>query len=124
MVILAVVLCVNLAACSDDDDEAGADTSLIGTTWRITASNEDKEMIGVTFTFNKDNSVTTNPVIWSKVTYSLSDSNLNIYFQDDDYITGTISINGNTASYKYHWADVQGEWSNDDEVYTMTLTKQ
>ena len=81
-------------------------------------------MIGVTFTFNKDNSVTTNPVIWSKVTYSLSDSNLNIYFQDDDYITGTISINGNTASYKYHWADVQGEWSNDDEVYTMTLTKQ
>ncbi|MGN0225465.1 MAG: hypothetical protein ACI4A7_05230 [Prevotella sp.] len=44
MVILAVVLCVNLAACSDDDDEAGADTSLIGTTWRITASNEDKEI--------------------------------------------------------------------------------
>lgn len=80
-------------------------------------------MIGVTFTFNNDNSVTTNTVIWSKVTYSLSGNKLSIFFEDDDYITGTISINGNTASYKYHWVDVHGEWNDDDKIYTMTLTK-
>lgn len=33
MALLALVLCVNFTACSDDDDEPETVTDLIGTTW-------------------------------------------------------------------------------------------
>lgn len=34
MALIAVIMCVNFAACSDDDDESGNAASLIGT-WKI-----------------------------------------------------------------------------------------
>lgn len=119
MALLAVILCVSFATCSDDDDES---STLAGTTWKIITTDEE-DMEGVTFTFNENKTVTVNPSIWSKVTWSVSDNDLKIVFQDDDYIQGTISINGNSAAYQYMWYDVNGEWGG-EESHSMTLEKQ
>lgn len=124
MAILAVVLCVNFVSCSDDDDEPQVTpATLPRTTWKITASDENG-MEGATFTFNEDKSVTVNPSMWSKVTYSVSENNLKIVFNDDDYIEGTISINGNTATYQYKWYDIDGTVHGSGTQHSMTLQKQ
>ena len=44
MALLAVVLCVNLAACSDDDDEPQTPTNLIGSVWVGTNPNTGFEV--------------------------------------------------------------------------------
>ncbi len=99
--ILAVILSVNFIACSDDEDEPQTTpATLSGTTWKI-ATTDENGMEGATFTFNEDKTVSVNPSMWSKVTYSVSGSNLKIVFDDDDYIEGTITINGNSATYQY-----------------------
>lgn len=125
MALLAVVLCVNFAACSDDDEDEPqvTPTTLAGTTWKITASDENG-MEGVTFTFKADGTVTVNPSMWSKVTYSVNDSDLKIIFNDDDCIEGAISINGNTATYKYKWYDIDGSVHGSGTQHNMTLQKQ
>lgn len=121
MALLALVLCVNLTACSDDDDDNDTST-LNGTSWEITNSEEDADLVGVVFSFSHS-TVTTTPTIWDKITYTMTDNTLKMVFEDDDYIEGNITINGNTATYRYHWADFGGGWSN-DEYYTMTLKKR
>ena len=124
MALLAIVLCVNFAACSDDDDEPQVTpATLPGTTWKITSSDENG-MEGATFTFNEDKTVTVNPSMWSKVTYSVSGSDLKIVFNDDDYIQGAISINGNSATYQYKWYDIDGTVQGDGAQHSMTLQKQ
>ena len=123
MALLAVVLCVNFAACSDDEDEPQTTpATLAGTTWKIITSDENG-MEGATFTFNEDKTVTVNPSMWSKVTYSVSDSNLKIIFNDDDYIEGAIAINGNSATYQYKWYDIDGTVHSETQ-HSMTLQKQ
>ena len=123
MALLAVVLCVNFAACSDDEDEPQTTpATLAGTTWKIVTSDENG-MEGATFTFNEDKTVTVNPSMWSKVTYSVSDSNLKIIFNDDDYIEGAIAINGNSATYQYKWYDIDGTVHSETQ-HSMTLQKQ
>ena len=125
MALLAVVLCVNFAACSDDDEDEPqvTPTILAGTTWKITASDENG-MEGATFTFKADGTVTVNPSMWSKVTYSVNNSDLKIVFNDDDYIEGAISINGNAATYKYKWYDIDGSVQGSGTQHNMTLQKQ
>ena len=44
MALLAVVLCVNFAACSDDDDEPQTPSNLIGTAWVGTNPNTGFEV--------------------------------------------------------------------------------
>lgn len=44
MALLAVVLCVNFAACSDDDDEPQTPSNLIGTVWIGTNPNTGFEV--------------------------------------------------------------------------------
>lgn len=44
MALLAVVLCVNFAACSDDDDEPQTPSNLIGTVWVGTNPNTGFEV--------------------------------------------------------------------------------
>ena len=61
--------------------------------------------------------------MWSKVTYSVSDSNLKIIFNDDDYIEGAIAINGNSATYQYKWYDIDGTVHGEMQ-HSMTLQKQ
>lgn len=125
MTLLAVVLCVNFAACSDDDEDDTQVTpaTLAGTTWKITSSDENG-MEGATFTFKNDGTVTVNPSKWEKVTYSVSGSDLKIIFNNDDYIQGAISINGKTAAYKYKWYDIDGSVQNSGTQHNMTLQKQ
>lgn len=121
MVLVAIVMSVNFAACSDDDDESG--TSIEGT-WKFTSST-DEDLRSGSFTFKSDGSM-----IWddgeetsSNNTYALKGNNLKIVLEQDDYLEGTISISGKQATYKYTWHDNDGKW-NDDTEYTMTLVKQ
>lgn len=44
MALLAIVLCVNFAACSDDDDEPQTPSNLIGTVWIGTNPNTGFEV--------------------------------------------------------------------------------
>lgn len=44
MALLAIVLCVNFAACSDDDDEPQTPSNLIGTVWVGTNPNTGFEV--------------------------------------------------------------------------------
>ena len=125
MAILAVILSVNFIACSDDDEDEPQTTpaTLAGTTWKIATSDENG-MEGATFTFNEDKTVTVNPSMWSKVTYSVNGSNLKIIFNDDDYIEGAIVINGNSATYQYKCYDIDGTVQGDGTQHNMTLQKQ
>ena len=125
MALFAVVLCVNFAACSDDDENEPPvkHSTLAGTTWKITARDETG-MEGATFAFTPDGNVTVNPSLWSKVTYSVSDNDLKIVFNDDDYIQGAISINGKTATYKYKWYDIDVGIQGSGTQHSMTLQKQ
>lgn len=125
MALFAIMMCLGFAACSSDDDDDGKTSveTLAGTTWKVTATDESG-MQGATFTFNADGSVMSNPSYWSKVTYSVTGNTLKIVFNDDDYITGTLAVNGNVAVYSYYWADVQGQWEKKEDVHKMTLQKQ
>lgn len=41
----------------------------------------------------------------------------------DDYSIGKYRVSGDTFTYTYTWHDGSGKW-DDDEEYTITLTKQ
>ena len=125
MAVLAVIMCVNFIACSNDD-ENDVTASAIEGTWSYDASS-DEDLRLEKFTFNKDGSL-----IWEKMdneithnnTYKLNEDKLQIILNDnDDYLDGTINISGNQATYKYTWHDCGGKW-DDDTGYMMTLTKQ
>lgn len=121
MALLAIVMCVNFASCSDDDEEETG-TNIVGT-WKYT-SNEDGTG---SFTFKSNGGL-----IWddgeettSNHTYQLNDSELKIIFNDnDDYTLGTFTIAGNNATYKYYWYDYSTNKKHSDKECTMSLTKQ
>lgn len=128
--IFAVVMCVNFAACSSDDNEENDSNTLVGT-WKITAADEE-EMINVIVTFKQDGSATftsSNPDFdsWPYIKYTYNNNNLKIYFSEsptpDDLIEGPLTINGNTATYQYTWKDAAGKWE-DDQKYNMSLQRQ
>lgn len=135
MALLAVVLCVNFAACSDDDEnEPSVTPTLAGTTWKIIAIDDEEDedwKVGSTLTFKTDGTIMTYPYSddaeW-EATYHLSDNELIIDFyvdgHVDDYVAGTISINGKTATYRYKWYDYDGSDLDDGKQYNMTLQKQ
>lgn len=89
MVLLAILVSVNFAACNDDDEEETG-TSIVGT-WKYT-SNEDGTG---SFTFKSNGSL-----VWddgeettSNHTYQLNGSELKIIFNDnDDYTLGTFTL--------------------------------
>ncbi|TGX98520.1 hypothetical protein [Bacteroides muris (ex Afrizal et al. 2022)] len=122
MALIAVIMCVNFVACSDDDDEETNAT--IEGTWKYTSS-FDEDMRSGSFTFKSNGGL-----IWyhgeessSNCSYTLNGSNLKIILNQDDYIEGTIAISKNQATYKYTWHDYDGKW-DDDYEFTMTLVKQ
>ena len=101
MALIAVIMCVNFVACSDDDEEANA---TIEGTWKYTSSS-DEDMRSGSFTFKSNGSL-----VWadeeetsSNCSYTLNGSNLKIILNQDDYIEGTITISKNQATYKYTW---------------------
>lgn len=134
MALFAIVMSVSFIACSnDDDDDKEASTSLVGTTWKVTSvDNADEDFNGwtnVTATFNEDGTVTFNPNAgWNYTRWTLNDKTLKIVVGEDaadDYIEGTISINGKSATWNCYWADVDGNWTNKDKTHaTVHLQKQ
>lgn len=126
--VLFVMLCAFLSttfvACSDDDDDEPTN-GLAGTTWTVTAS--DEEMEGASFTFNADGSVTMKPSQeWSYMKWSLNGKKLKIVMgegEPDDYIEGNLDIDGNNATYVYKWYDCSGEWGS-EETHSMTLKRK
>ena len=127
MAALAIMLCVNLVACSDDDDDNKNSSSavLAGTTWKVIES-DDYYGSGVIFTFTKSGKVFTNNLGWEEEgsnTYSLKGDYLKIDFHGDDYTAGTIFIDGNKLTYVYSWYDSDGEWGG-EETNTTIFEKQ
>ena len=135
MALLAVVLCVNLAACSNDDenDSKGESKSLAGTSWKVTSvdknDTESQYLVGKTLSFNKDGSITTTPdQIFFYLRWEQSGNKLLIVYGSDDYpddcVAGTFSINGKICTYKYNGYDYGDDYWEDEKSYTMTLQKQ
>ena len=108
MALLSIVMSVSFIACSNDDgDNKKASTKLVGTTWKVTSvDNADEDFNGwtnVTATFNENGTVTFNPNTgWNYTRWTLNDKTLKIVVGEDaadDYIEGTISINGKSATW-------------------------
>lgn len=121
MALIAIVMCVNFTACSDDDEEANA--AIVGT-WKYTSS-ADEDLRSGFVTLKSDGSLVWNDgeETSSNCSYTLNGNWLKVIINQDDYIEGTITISNNQATYKYTWHDYDGKWDDDTE-YTMTLVKQ
>lgn len=137
MIIMA--LCVGLFSCSsDDDDEGGSSVNLAGTSWQITSvddADEAESLVGITIRFNADGTVKSidssatskeESRAWAYGTWTYLNRTLKLILGEDgpdDYMEGQFTFNGNTATYKYHWGDVNGEWT-DETYHTMQLSRK
>lgn len=110
-----------------------ASTSLVDTIWKVisvdNADGDFDDWTNVTVTFNENGTVTFNPNTgWNYTRWTLNDNTLKIVVGEDeadDYVEGTISINGKSATWNCYWADVNGHWTNKDETHmTVHLQKQ
>ena len=134
MALLAVVMSISFIACSsDNDDNKETTTSLSGTTWKVASvDNADENFngwAGSTATFNADGTVTFKPATgWNYTRWTLSDNTLKIVLGEkaaDDYIEGTLTISGTSASWNCYWADVDGKWTGKDDPHAIVhLQKQ
>ena len=118
MALVAVLMCVNFAACGGDDEDEPEVSSIVGI-WKFTSNNDGAG----TLTF-KDNGT----LIWdggeesgSNYTYTLKGNELKIVWDGDDYTLGTFTIYGNNATYEYRWYD--GNGNSDGTENIMQLTK-
>ena len=127
MALLAVVMSISFIACSsDNDDNKETATSLSGTTWKVVSVDNDedsKDWIGSTATFNADGTVTFKPANgWTYTRWTLNGNTLKIVVGEghaDDYMEGTLSISGNSGTYDFYWADVDGKWTGKDDTHAI-----
>ncbi len=102
-------------------------TSLAGTTWKVAsidnADDNFEDWTGATATFNADGTVTFKPDAgWGYTRWTLSDNTLKVVLGETaaaDYIEGTLSANGNSATWNCYWADVNGKWTNKDKTHAI-----
>ena len=78
---------------------------------------------------NADGTVTFKPANgWTYTRWTLNGNTLKIVLGEghaDDYIEGTLSISGTSASWNCYWADVDGKWTNKDKTHAIVhLQKQ
>lgn len=124
---MAMSMCV-FSSCSNDDDEDG-NISLGGTKWEVIASddNEDDFESGI-ITFEKNGNVKFTPDAgWTYAKWECSGSTLKLILgeddEPDDYVLGTFTIKGKTATYVYSLYDyVTG--SKFSGPHTITLKKK
>lgn len=99
--LLMVVLCVNFAACGDDDDDEKA--SIVGT-WKAESSDDGYVEY---FTFNSDGTgksweVSSNGTQGEAegFTYKVSSNKLTFTWEDGEDYTSTFSLSGNRLTIK------------------------
>ncbi|MDC2612484.1 MULTISPECIES: DUF5640 domain-containing protein [Bacteroides] len=99
--LLMVVLCVNFAACGDDDDDEKA--SIVGT-WKAESSDDGYVEY---FTFNSDGTgksweVSSNGTQGEAegFTYKVSGNKLTFTWEDGEDYTSTFSLSGNRLTIK------------------------
>ena len=139
MAVLAIMLCVNFTACSDDEDEEKQPTTppeetpappqeetpatpatLAGTTWKITSSTDDGVFPGISLTFHEDKTVTTDsPDFTVGLTYEAKGNTLKIVWlwggAYNEYMEGPLTIEGNTATYTFNWFNMDGSCNTIDD---------
>lgn len=121
MALLAIVLCMNFTACSEDDgNETSSTNYLAGTTWKVVSvsPNDVLGLEGVNFTFHPNLSFTTSPEVEDIFDrYLVNGDKLLLGYSSDynDYVEGTLTINDNTATYTFYEP-------YSDCYYTGTLT--
>lgn len=100
--LLMVVLCVNFAACGDDDDDEKA--SIVGT-WKAETANGGGYV--EYFTFNSDGTgksweVSSNGTQGEAegFTYKVSSNKLTFTWEDGEDYTSTFSLSGNRLTIK------------------------
>ena len=126
--VLATLLVITMSfitSCNDDKDEPSG-LNLAGTTWEVVSCTKNYVATGKTFTFKKDGTVDlllydfTRPEKWS-----MKDGYLKIIYgapTPDEYVIGPFTYSEGTATYVFHWVDVDGKWE-EDFSYTMVLKK-
>lgn len=127
MALVAILLSLSFASCSDDDDDnSGANPLLAGTTWKVVSvigqSGDWAGFQGHSVTFNGDGSIRFSPTTgWTYAKWSLNGNILKFTLGEGeaDYcIVGNVAMNGNTATWNCYWEDADGEWSDKDNPET------
>lgn len=128
MTFLALILCMNFVACSEDEQSTTYD-SLKNTTWKITSiTPSEYPIVGATITFHADQTLSFTPsdFDFGYSHYTVKGDTLRLTYginNDDDYIEGVITINDNTATYQYYFEnDLHSP--NKGEATIVTLQKQ
>ena len=122
MAIIAVLLCVNFTACSNDDGDEPKSSSIVGV-WEYTSNNDGNGTMtfkndgGLIWISDNDNEI----ISGSNYTYTLKGNELKIVWNGDDYTLGTFTIYGNNATYEYRW--YSGNGNSDGTENIMQLTK-
>lgn len=129
LVLIGLTLSTTVSSCKDDDKDPSSDV-LAGTSWKVLTDSAG-DFQGLTITFNKNGTITTDASEddWGYFGYSkwtLKGNTLKIVLGDDgpdDYLEGKFVISGNNATYNYSYYDYYGTWGGEDD-YVMTLTRQ
>ena len=136
--LFAMLACVNLTACSDDDDVKS--NSLENSSWNVVASDDPDGCFpkGMTITFKSDGNMKFKAPVgwkpdeerdyigWPYAKWELDSNELTIIAGEDgpdDKMVGQFTIKDKNAIYQYHWEDYFGKWDNSDEIYTLTLSR-
>jgi len=135
--IMLMVVCTSFTPSPMSDEGSDSKASLENTSWQIVAvddSDEAESLVGITMTFNTngtvksiDSSATSGNEsrAWAYGTWTYNNGKLKLIVGEegpDDYMEGSFTINNNTATFNYHWADVDGKWT--ESVYhTMQLKR-
>lgn len=117
--LLAVLFAVSITACSDDSDDALL-TDISGTAWRITSSNDFDFRSGSVIEFHKNGSLNISSTFGNNI-WKVKNDNLIMIFNDDQTI-GKFIIDGETATYQYHWEGVSDGWIS-EENYSLLLQR-
>ena len=129
LVLLAAILSVSFAACSDDKDDKDEpdNATLAGTTWEIISDTDDDDLMEVEITFNKNGNCSFTPSVdGTYAKWTQSDNKLKIVLgegEPDDYMEGSFVINGSNATDTYSWYDCDGKWGGED-TSVMVLKKK
>lgn len=125
MALLAIFISLNFVACSKDDNNASlpdaplSEVSLANTTWKVVSVSNSgtdwRNFEGSTATFKSDGLLEIKPIGWSYAKWSMTDNVLKFTLGEgspDECIVGSITFNGNKATWDCYWEDANGKWTD------------